>query len=145
MNTILISRKCFLYFLTYLLELGKVYVAGGNSFGQLGLGDSNIRNVFQVANFDQFLQNQKIISISFGWYHTILLTGFFCLIFNPVILIKENGSIYSMGGNQYGQLGLFHYFDSLIPNYMEQLNNEKIIFIACGKTHTIALSSKILF
>ena len=67
---------------------GTVWGCGYNSYGQLGLGDTNNRNIFTqvTTNADDIKQ------IYCGWYHTIIL--------------ENDGTLWGCGANGNGQLGL---------------------------------------
>ncbi len=53
--------------------------------------------------------------------------------------------MYAFGGNEYGQLGNGNYNDTNTPVEIKYLSDKKIIKIACGAYHSIALSSYLLF
>jgi len=59
-------------------------------------------------------------------------------------LIIDNGFLYTIGSNFYGKLGLgnkaIKY--SSEPCLVETLTNEKIVHVACGSTHSIAVSER---
>jgi alpha-tubulin suppressor-like RCC1 family protein len=69
----------------------EVYVWGDDSRGQLGLsgifGEESVFNVPQICSF-----NVIIKQLSCGLYHTVFGA--------------DNGLLYSMGCNRYGQLGI---------------------------------------
>jgi alpha-tubulin suppressor-like RCC1 family protein len=68
---------------------GRVYAAGDNEYGQLGLGDNNGYKTFtEVA----YLNNKSITAISGDNRHSLALSS--------------EGRVYATGDNQYGQLGL---------------------------------------
>lgn len=54
-------------------EEGKVYAAGGNNEGQLGLGDTDERNSFHLISF--FTCQRKIKQLSAGSNTSAALTG----------------------------------------------------------------------
>lgn len=54
-------------------EGGKVYAAGGNTEGQLGLGDTEERNTFHLISF--FTSQHKIKQLSAGSNTSAALTG----------------------------------------------------------------------
>jgi alpha-tubulin suppressor-like RCC1 family protein len=78
---------------------GRVWAAGGNDFGQLGLGkDINKTNEFQPVTISGLPSGVKIVSIAAGLHHSFAL--------------DSNGKIWATGNNYYGgillggQLGL---------------------------------------
>lgn len=54
-------------------EGGKVYAAGGNNEGQLGLGDTEERSTFHLISF--FTSQRKIKQLSAGSNTSAALTG----------------------------------------------------------------------
>jgi alpha-tubulin suppressor-like RCC1 family protein len=74
---------------TFLIKQdGTVWATGRNDYGQLGLGDTNNRTTF--TQLSSSFNNPK--QISCGGYHTFL--------------IKQDGTVWATGRNDYGQLGL---------------------------------------
>ena len=98
----------------------QIYIWGDNTFGQLGLGDNDDRNIPHKLN----LCNHCIISVSCGCMHTMALT--------------INGILYSWGSNCYGQLGLGNFDDQYLPQQISL--QESIISISCGPSHTCILT-----
>jgi alpha-tubulin suppressor-like RCC1 family protein len=99
----------------------EVFVCGGNSVGQLGLGDYNKRNIYTKLehNFG------KIKNIYCGSHNNIIL--------------NENNELYVCGYNCYGQLGLGDFQDRYIYTKLEH-NLGKIKNICCGDFHNIILN-----
>ncbi|OAF65447.1 hypothetical protein A3Q56_06827 [Intoshia linei] len=109
----------------------KIYSFGECSEGQLGIGKTD--DGIQYIPSEIFkLTNKKIIQITSGCSHTLFLT--------------ENGSIYSCGGNDYGQLGYItdkeNTDENYTPNIIEYFDSIKVTMIACGSYHSAALSKK---
>ena len=74
---------------TFILENdGTLWGTGYNVYGQLGLGDTTNRNTFTVITTN----TNDIKSVCCGFYHTIVL--------------KNDGTLWGCGYNNYGQLGL---------------------------------------
>jgi alpha-tubulin suppressor-like RCC1 family protein len=71
---------------------GKLYSAGYNNYGQLGLGDTiNRRTLTPVVGEG----SSGVVDVKSGaWHH---------------IILKQNNALYSCGYNGYGQLGLGNY------------------------------------
>ena len=82
-----------------LLENGDLYVFGSNDYGQLGLGNRNLQLLPIQNNF--FDQLSPITEIILGADHSIILL--------------DNGDLYVFGMNDYGQLGLDHTENQLLP------------------------------
>jgi alpha-tubulin suppressor-like RCC1 family protein len=102
---------------------GKVYVAGVNSYGQLGLGDTNNRDDFtEVVS----LNGKHIIYIAAGEYHTLA--------------IDSDGKVYATGEN-YGQLGLGDNNDRNTFTEVTSLSGKNITAVAAGSYHSLAIDS----
>ncbi|MDR2638247.1 MAG: hypothetical protein LBC09_00235, partial [Helicobacteraceae bacterium] len=76
---------------SFVITDGKIYAAGDNEYGQLGLGDSG-----KGANGIAFtevtsLKGKNITAIVAGGAHSLALA--------------KNGKVYAAGFNEYGQLG----------------------------------------
>ena len=102
---------------------GTVWAIGYNSYGQLGLGDYKSRYEWTSIN-----SLNNIVAIECGEYHSLALAS--------------DGKVWATGRNEYGQLGVGDYEDRNIwtkwePSYSEN----KIVAIACGGNHSLALSS----
>jgi len=54
--------------------------------------------------------------------------------------ISQEGLVYAWGRNEIGQLGVGNFANSPIPINIFSLNNQKIVHIACGWQHCLALS-----
>lgn len=70
------------------------------------------------------LSSQKIIAVSSGLDHSLVLTS--------------NGNLYSWGKGEYGVLGLGDSKDVIIP---EKVQISKVMQVACGLRHTLCLTS----
>eukprot|EP00931_Biecheleriopsis_adriatica_P063571 TRINITY_DN38524_c0_g1_i1.p1 TRINITY_DN38524_c0_g1~~TRINITY_DN38524_c0_g1_i1.p1 ORF type:complete len:447 (+),score=85.49 TRINITY_DN38524_c0_g1_i1:60-1400(+) len=80
------------YHSIFLMNDGRVYTAGLNSFGQLGVA-TNAGN--ETANPTPILVEslgKKIVKVAAGGWHSIFL--------------KESGKVYTAGQNRYGQLAV---------------------------------------
>jgi alpha-tubulin suppressor-like RCC1 family protein len=92
---------------------------GGNSYGQLGLGDIKERlTPTRVPGLT------GVKAIAAGGDHSLALT--------------ESGEVYAWGGNSYGQLGLGDGKDRLTPTKVPGLTGVKAI--AAGGDHSLALT-----
>src|SRR5690606_34759588 len=115
---------------TFSSENGELFSCGQN--GQLGLNDNTGRNTFQKV--------AKIIQISSGKAHALVLTGMYFLSVFVLFIFLDDFLVYSCGWNHYGQLGLN---DRNNPNKLELINSlkeKKIIQIECGSRYSIALT-----
>eukprot|EP00058_Branchiostoma_floridae_P005097 XP_002590585.1 hypothetical protein BRAFLDRAFT_123620 [Branchiostoma floridae] len=102
---------------------GKVYVWGGGSEGQLGLGEDTTECTEPtLLDFDS-----KAISVSCGYYHTAVVT--------------EDGNLYTFGETEYGKLGLNNSdLDSSDTPQKVTGIKEKVKFVVCGGGHTTAIA-----
>ncbi|MDR1452070.1 MAG: hypothetical protein LBI57_07070 [Helicobacteraceae bacterium] len=104
---------------------GDVWVVGGNSLGQLGLGDLDARSLFVKVKAPR-----KIKAIAAGCYHSIAL--------------DSEGDVWVSGANAYGQLGVNYGGEGAIADQFTQtkIGDGKIIAVAAGANHSIALDSE---
>ena len=103
---------------------GSVWSCGNNEYGQLGLGNYNSINVFTQVTTNV---NNDVKEVICGHIHTFIL--------------KNDGSIWSCGYNQFGQLGLGGTNDySTFTQVTTNINND-VKQIACGYDHTIILKN----
>ncbi|MDR2152003.1 MAG: hypothetical protein LBO72_04195 [Helicobacteraceae bacterium] len=100
---------------------GKVYAAGANYRGQLGLGDKTDRDRFALV---KTLEGKKIVAIAAGDFHSLAL--------------NENGKLYATGWNREGQLGLVGDNRNAFELVSSQ-KNKKIVAIAAGEYHSFAI------
>ena len=108
-------------------ENGLVYGTGRNDFGQLGLGHNETCHTFTKIPF--FKDNDiSIKQISTGGFHTLV--------------VAENGLVYGVGRNDFGQLGLGHnktcHTFTKIPFFKD--NNISIKQISTGDFHTLVVA-----
>ena len=68
---------------------GSIWSCGGNAYGELGLGDTNNRNTFTKVTTNI---NNDVKYVDLGYKHTCIF--------------KIDGTIWSCGLNEFGQLGL---------------------------------------
>jgi len=107
---------------------GTVYTWGYNYFGQLGINsntDSNIPVLVSGA-----LIGKTITRVAAGGSHSIALAS--------------DGTVYTWGRNNYGQLGNENNTNSSVPvavNTSGVLSGKTITKVAAGDSHTIALAS----
>jgi alpha-tubulin suppressor-like RCC1 family protein len=80
---------------------GLLYSCGNNEYGQLGLGDTDNRNVFTY--------------VTDGVKDIITPKGINSSLYRYVFIIKINGEIYGIGHNSYGRLGVGHNSDCHAP------------------------------
>ncbi|GMO22374.1 MAG: hypothetical protein Ta2B_01250 [Termitinemataceae bacterium] len=107
---------------------GKVYAAGLNENGQLGLGDTSNKDTFMLVSG---LEGEEIIAISAGEHCSFAL--------------NENGKLFVAGLNDYGQLGLGDDSDTFnnfveVTNLQDEDGNDIVITaIASGANYTLVI------
>lgn len=73
----------------------EVYAWGNNAYGQLGIGDTTLRNLATKTKFENITQ------ISAGEKHTVALDA--------------NGAVWTVGCNNYGELGIGNRTNKSVP------------------------------
>jgi E3 ubiquitin-protein ligase HERC2 len=109
-----------------LTDRGCIFTWGGNDFGQLGLGDQNIRS--SPSEIDLPFISGKVKSFSFGAFHCICMT-------------QEN-DVYSWGFNDKGQLGNGTILNQSRPKLIFRLRNKNVDKVLCSGNFTVFLTSK---
>ncbi|KAF1495662.1 X-linked retinitis pigmentosa GTPase regulator, partial [Pygoscelis antarcticus] len=103
-------------------EKGNVYAAGGNSEGQLGLGDTEERTTFHLIRF--FTNQPKIKQLAAGSYTSAAVT--------------EDGQLFMWGDNSEGQIGLA---DEACVNVPCQVDVGKpVSSVSCGYYHSALIT-----
>lgn len=107
-----------------LLQDGRIFSWGQNSYGQLGnTGKSS--NVPQlIADFE----GVPLICIAAGTNHSVAVT---C-----------SGLVFAWGRNHKGQLGLGHENDVFKPTEITALRAQSIRHVTCGEEHTLFLTAE---
>lgn len=70
-----------------------------------------------------WIKRDLIVAISCGDEHTAVVT--------------QTGRLFTFGSNEFGQLGLGHNENVLKPSCVKVLKPDKVLAVACGKTHTV--------
>ena len=102
---------------------GSVWACGGKDYGQLGLGTSGSTTYKTFTNVNTNINND-VKQIACGGYHTVIL--------------KNDGSVWSCGDNDNGQLGLG---DVATRKTFTKVNIDNVKQIACGGGHTFILKN----
>ncbi|NWR20694.1 RPGR regulator, partial [Emberiza fucata] len=103
-------------------EKGNVYAAGGNSEGQLGLGDTEERTTFHLIRF--FTNQHKIKQLSAGSYTSAAVT--------------EDGQLFVWGDNSEGQIGLASEASVRVPCKVDI--GKPVSFVSCGYYHSALIT-----
>jgi alpha-tubulin suppressor-like RCC1 family protein len=112
---------------------GELWASGLNDDGQLGLGNTTIQNSFQSVTISNLTSSTKIVSITAGNYHSLIL--------------DSEGRVWASGYNRAGQLGLGYSGWSSRANSFQSVTfkglplGTKIISISAGGDHSLALDS----
>ncbi|XP_019487173.1 PREDICTED: X-linked retinitis pigmentosa GTPase regulator [Hipposideros armiger] len=101
-------------------EGGRIYAAGGNNEGQLGLGDTEDRNTFHLIEFFASQHRFKFKQLSAGSNTSAALT--------------EDGKLFMWGDNSEGQIGLKNVPNVCVPHQVTV--GKPIIWISCGYYHS---------
>ena len=97
----------------FLTNTGKVYTCGLNTDGQLGLGDTAIRNV------------PTLIATTVGSFNTLTISAIFSGASHS-LFITNYGKVYTCGRNIEGQLGIGDNANKNIPTIIPTFNNTTI-------------------
>ncbi|KAJ8316665.1 hypothetical protein KUTeg_005784, partial [Tegillarca granosa] len=103
-----------------LTEDGDLYVWGGGSEGQLGLGDQT-----ECPNPTELKTEDAVVCVACGYYHTAFVT--------------DTGDLYTFGETDGGKLGLGDDYDKTDTPQKVSLP-EKATWVSCGGSHTVVLS-----
>uniref|UniRef100_A0A8C4K837 RCC1-like domain-containing protein n=1 Tax=Dromaius novaehollandiae TaxID=8790 RepID=A0A8C4K837_DRONO len=103
-------------------EKGNVYAAGGNSEGQLGLGDTEERTTFHLISF--FTSEHKIKQLAAGSYTSAAIT--------------EDGQLFMWGDNSEGQIGLANEPSVCVP--CQVVVGKPVSSVSCGYYHSALIT-----
>ncbi|XP_066141939.1 E3 ubiquitin-protein ligase HERC2 isoform X1 [Euwallacea fornicatus] len=105
---------------------GKLFACGEGTNGRLGLGHSlNVPNPRQVPFLSQYVV--KKLAVHSGGKHAMALT--------------LDGKVFSWGEGEDGKLGHGNRLNLDKPKLIEALKSKKIRDIACGSSHSAAITS----
>eukprot|EP01025_Chloroclados_australasicus_P010865 TRINITY_DN1459_c0_g1_i1.p1 TRINITY_DN1459_c0_g1~~TRINITY_DN1459_c0_g1_i1.p1 ORF type:complete len:472 (-),score=19.34 TRINITY_DN1459_c0_g1_i1:2164-3465(-) len=103
---------------------GECFTWGWNCYGQLGTGDTVDR---QVATKLWHPQGKRWFIMSAGWRNSVA--------------VDVTGQLFAWGWNKFGQLGLGHCTDCIVPNQVIALAGQQVRLISCGWRHTMAVTT----
>ncbi|KAL4431712.1 hypothetical protein ABPG74_017341 [Tetrahymena malaccensis] len=138
----IVKVSCGQFHTVALTSENELYAWGAGEFGELGTSkfkheytpvrvkvNFNQYNIlYENILFENSIQNPQIIDMKCGGHHTLLLTN--------------NGYIYSSGYGRQGQLGLRNSENQCEFQLVWTLTKKKIIKIAAGWNHSLALSDQ---
>lgn len=105
------------------ISQSNVYAMGLNNYGQCGIEQST--KIVNKPNKIELPDNFIVKDVQCGERHTLILS--------------DDGCIYTLGSNEYGQCGTLSNTDNHIPKPMEYIKHLKIEKISCGALHSILL------
>ena len=106
---------------------GGIFAFGKNDYGQLGIVPNEPKWHPVMVTGSEALQSGEIIPrIACGYYHSLAL--------------KKDGTVFSFGRNDYGQLGLGNNEGSRVPKQIDALSTLAIREVTSGCYHSIALT-----
>ncbi|XP_051176119.1 probable E3 ubiquitin-protein ligase HERC4 isoform X2 [Leptopilina boulardi] len=104
---------------------GAIFGWGKNNFGQLGLNDTQGRNLPSQL---RTLRNSKVRYVSCGEEFSVFLT--------------MDGGVFTCGAGMYGQLGHGSYSNEILPRQVAELMGSVVTQVVCGRKHTLAFVSR---
>lgn len=106
-----------------LLENGELYTFGKGQDGALGHNSASNESVPRIV---EALKGQDVVKIDVSLHHGAAITS--------------SGELYTWGRFWNGQLGRSTLDKGAVPSLVSELKGQKIIDVACGKNHTLALT-----
>jgi alpha-tubulin suppressor-like RCC1 family protein len=107
---------------------GRLYTWGRADEGQLGHGQRNEKENYQVPRIVARLKELRVTSISAGRMHSIVVT--------------DESQVFAWGCGDDGALGMGDTTSSTIPQRIASLDGKMITKVSCGSRHTLALTAK---
>lgn len=105
---------------------GELFMWGLASSGELGHGTWSPTEV-TIPRVISNLGRTRVVSVCAGANHTLA--------------ISESGQLWSCGRGRHGQLGQGHFHDEAFLSLIEAVRNERIVSVAAGKFHSMALAA----
>lgn len=116
-----IAVACGIAHTAAILSDGSLWTFGYNNKGQLGLGNTKTGASY---NTPQQVAILDVVAVACGFYHTAA--------------IVSDGTLWTFGDNNRGQLGLGNNTDYNTP---QQVSLSNVIAVACGGSHTTTILS----
>eukprot|EP00882_Tetradesmus_deserticola_P032053 GHRQ01036268.1.p1 GENE.GHRQ01036268.1~~GHRQ01036268.1.p1 ORF type:complete len:372 (+),score=128.07 GHRQ01036268.1:366-1481(+) len=109
-------------------DKGEVYAWGWGRYGNLGDGDRQDRHAPAAVDSTSIdSSGSRVTHVACGWRHSAAVTA--------------DGRVFTFGWSKYGQLGLGDHDDRLVPAEVSGLAGRRVVAIAGGWRHTMALDS----
>lgn len=105
---------------------GRAYGWGMNGYGQLGWKDNSGQCVVNIPKSIRQLSSKRVVQISCGKQHTLVLL--------------HDGSIYSMGDNSFGQLGIGSNTATCEPSEISSLHGLPIARVVASGWHSFCIT-----
>ncbi|XP_073971825.1 RCC1 and BTB domain-containing protein 1-like isoform X1 [Rhodnius prolixus] len=125
-DKVIVEVACGSHHSVVLTNEGEVYAWGQNKCGQTGSGMNP--NQSSPRKVNSLIGGKFIIGIACGQTSTVAVTN--------------NGEVYGWGYNGSGQLGVGNNVNQVNPCRVMALSNTVIVKVACGNSHTLALSDE---
>ncbi|PKK95029.1 MAG: hypothetical protein CVV60_03405 [Tenericutes bacterium HGW-Tenericutes-5] len=115
-------------------NLGKIFLWGRNSDGQLGIGSKVYQNApTNATNFFNLNVDEMIVDVELGYDHTLVITN--------------QNRVFAFGENMYYQVGDGTSVDRLLPVYINNnlfsaSLNKQYISVAAGYKDTMVITSE---
>ncbi|XP_011882075.1 PREDICTED: probable E3 ubiquitin-protein ligase HERC4 isoform X2 [Vollenhovia emeryi] len=110
------------YHTVVITKSGAVFSWGRNTFGQLGINDTQQRSLpCQLRT----LRNSRVCYATCGEEFSVFLT--------------TDGGVFTCGAGMYGQLGHGNNTNEILPRQVMELMGSTVTQVSCGKRHTLAL------
>ena len=122
-GAVVVDVSCGLGHALFVLKTGRVLSSGSGGNGRLGLGDTLDR---KEPSFITSLGGDVIAAVQCGASHSLALSA--------------SGRVYTWGKNTQGQCGTGHLGEVLMPLLNRALVLERIVQLAAGWEHSIALT-----
>ena len=113
---------------TMVIADGKLYAAGKNNNGQLGLGTT----VTDYSSFTEvtYFNGKTVTTVACGIYHTMVIA---------------DGKLYATGSNGYGQFGMGTTIGQRGFTEVTYFDGNTITSVACGESYTIVIADGKLY
>ena len=129
---VVVAASCGKSHTVAITEDGQVFSWGAFGNGQLGIGEVS-RDKFPFGYVDapskiHALDTAAPRIVACGYYHTVIVDGL--------------GDIWTFGTGDHGVHGHEHHFDQPVPLILQSIHGHDFRQVACGASHTIALTAQ---